>query len=210
MLSNTFVIIRFCCHAFYTWDNAIFGVISRSLISRLDGLLRCIVWCENPCVTMLVYGHQYPGQPAVVGQPEATAWNIQCHEMNQNQIPDNRMCTHSGYNSNYPTNQCYNNDPNPYSVAAPYYPPQEVYNLGDVQVGYLRQPVIPNLPCQQSQQWDYSSMCYNVDGQPCQYTNVVDLEDFMWVLFVYWRIMYGLTLVVDAVMKYTGLRLCCY
>ncbi|XP_047511271.1 uncharacterized protein LOC125053762 isoform X2 [Pieris napi] len=35
------------------------------------------------------------------------------------------------------------------------------------------------LPCRQSQEWDYDSMCYNVGGEPCQFTSVVDLEDFM-------------------------------
>lgn len=48
------------------------------------------------------------------------------------------------------------------------------------QIRPVQEQLVPNLPCnQRNQQWDYNSMCYNVDGQPCQYTNVVDLEDFM-------------------------------
>lgn len=38
---------------------------------------------------------------------------------------------------------------------------------------------IQALPCRQTQEWDYNSMCYNVGDGPCQFTNVVDLEDFM-------------------------------
>lgn len=51
--------------------------------------------------------------------------------------------------------------------------------IPDQQNVVYTQPVQTNLPCHQRPEWDYNTMCYNVDGQPCQYTNVVDLEDFM-------------------------------
>lgn len=57
------------------------------------------------------------------------------------------------------------------------YAPQQYHC--PVQLVPSRQPMIPNLPCQQTPQWNYNSMCYDIEGGPCQYTNVVDLEDFM-------------------------------
>ncbi|CAB3246213.1 unnamed protein product [Arctia plantaginis] len=47
-------------------------------------------------------------------------------------------------------------------------------------VNYVPQvSILPNIPCRQQQDWNYNSMCFNVDGEPCQYTEVIDLEDMM-------------------------------
>ncbi|XP_045528138.1 uncharacterized protein LOC123716434 isoform X2 [Pieris brassicae] len=51
-----------------------------------------------------------------------------------------------------------------------------------INVCYPQKPApqfIQALPCHQIQEWDYDSMCYNVGGEPCQFSSVVDLEDFM-------------------------------
>ncbi|KAL4708271.1 hypothetical protein ACJJTC_016320 [Scirpophaga incertulas] len=112
-----------------------------------------------PCAVMAEYrGGGWGSQCTVVGQ-----WNTQPHmgfsdyQSCQNSVPFYRnICNTAHY---YPV-----------SVSQQLHPPHE----------YLQpqQPVL-NLPCHQNQPWDYSTMCFNVDGQPCAYTDVVDLEDFM-------------------------------
>lgn len=117
----------------------------------------------------------------VVGAFEEAGWNIQCPMSNQWSKQSDNVCSVGVYNGNSVDRplQCYRNDPYvsymPKNVMPQYYHPQNVYHSPR----YIQQPLIPNLPCHQNQEWDYNSMCYNVDGQPCQYTNVVDLEDFM-------------------------------
>ncbi|KAI5632574.1 hypothetical protein NE865_14722 [Phthorimaea operculella] len=117
---------------------------------------------------MFVYGER-PGQCPVVGPFEDT-YGMQCPMESQWQsVPFE------------PQVQCYR-DFYPQYLQNPY--PQTQYYAPQVQpippvVQPQPQPMFANLPCHQQQPWDYNSMCYNVDGQPCQYTNVVDLEDFM-------------------------------
>ncbi|KOB79398.1 Uncharacterized protein OBRU01_00391 [Operophtera brumata] len=131
---------------------------------------------------MLVNGitEGFPQQCPVVGAFEETGWNTQCPMSNQWSKQLDNVCSVGVYNGNFVNRpvQCHRNDPYvsyvPENVVPQYYHPQNVYHQPRYQP-----PLIPNLPCHQNQDWDYSSMCYNVDGQPCQYTNVVDLEDFM-------------------------------
>lgn len=129
------------------------------------------------------FGEQYPQECPVVGAFEDVGWNLQCPMSGQwTRQPVDAQCSYGGYNPNLqsPSVQCYRNVPfMPYGHenVLPYYPAQEVYQQP---VRYVPQrPMIQNLPCHQQPAWDYNSMCFNVDGQACQYTNVVDLEDFM-------------------------------
>lgn len=133
---------------------------------------------------MLVNGisEGFAGQCPVVGQFEETGWNMQCPVTGQWSRQADNVCSFGVYNggySNRPT-QPYRNNPYvsyvPDTVMPHYYPQQPVYQQP---VYVAPQPLIPNLPCHQNSDWDYNSMCFNVDGQPCQYTSVVDLEDFM-------------------------------
>lgn len=122
---------------------------------------------------MLVNGEPLIQRCPVVGNFEETGWNMQCPMSNEwsRQSTVNNLCNYNQYNgySDIPV-ECYNR----------YY-----YVQGNVQQYCSRMtynaPIVTqaNLPCQQRPEWDYNSMCYNVDGQACQYTNVVDLEDFM-------------------------------
>lgn len=128
------------------------------------------------------FGEQIPQECPVVGAYEDGGWNSQCPMADQwSRQTVNNLCSFSDYSSNFgsPSVQCYRNVPiNPYGHEnVPYYPVQEVYQQP---VNFVPpRPLIHDLPCHQQQAWDYNSMCYNVDGQPCQYTTVVDLEDFM-------------------------------
>lgn len=112
---------------------------------------------------MFVYGEQAP-QAYAVDRFQENGW-VQCALNEQWPTSENTCFV-------YPQVQCnnYQNVPQP---RPQYYPVQEH------RPDYVHHPIYPNLPCQQTPQWDYNSMCHNVDGQPCQYTTVVDLEDFM-------------------------------
>lgn len=119
---------------------------------------------------------------SVVGQFEEIGWNLQCPVSGQWSKKPENVCGFGVYNQNYvkyPT-QCYRNNPYAYvpDAVAPvvYNAPQNVYQNP---MRYVPQPMVPNLPCHEKQDWDYNNMCFNVNGQPCQYTNIVDLEDFM-------------------------------
>lgn len=118
---------------------------------------------------MLVNGDRIPYQCPVVGNYEDMQWMGQCPMASQWSKPET-MCSYV-YGYNEPYFKLPNQRINDY--ACDYV--QQYYG-GQVQAVYPPQTL--NLPCQ-GQQWDYSTMCYDVDGQPCQYTNVVDLEDFM-------------------------------
>lgn len=120
---------------------------------------------------------------------DRTGWNMQSPMSNMwgrgpsGVYVDNRL-----YPMRDPTVPCYNNGtfidtpgqlrPH-YFAQRPYPQPQSMYAPQMMQPAF-HTPIVNDLPChQQNQQmWDYN-MCYDVDGQPCQYTNVVDLEDFM-------------------------------
>ncbi|XP_045537896.1 hypoxia-inducible factor 1-alpha isoform X2 [Papilio machaon] len=119
---------------------------------------------------MLVNGDRVPYQCPVVGNYEETQWSGQCPMASQWSKPENMCIYEYGYNEPYSklTNQRFSGN---YvcNYAHQYYGSQ-------VQTVYVPQTL--NLPCQ-GQQWDYNTMCFDVEGQPCQYTNVVDLEDFM-------------------------------
>lgn len=153
------------------------GAISRSLITFPDGLLCCSLYVSETSVSMMFASGQPIVQCSVRGQQQHPAWNGQCSMAGSGQwnfqspdvcygVYDQSVCE--------PPVQCYKN----YGNDVPgYYPPQQYYQ--PVQMVPRRPPLIPDLPCHQNQQWNYNTMCYNVDGQPCQYTNVVDLEDFM-------------------------------
>lgn len=133
---------------------------------------------------MLVNGFAegFPQHCPVVGAFEETGWNMQCPMSHQWSKQMGNVCSFSVHNEivDRPV-QCHRSDPYssyvPENVIPQYYQPQIVYHPPR----YIQQPLIPSLPCHQNQnqEWDYNSMCYNVNGQPCQYTNVVDLEDFM-------------------------------
>lgn len=104
---------------------------------------------------------------------------MQCPMANQWSWQMDNMCSVGVYANQQ---QCFRSV-NPYSSYIPnnvipqYYAPQ---CPAQTPVRYVPpQPVIQDLPCRQSQAWDYNSMCFDIDGQPCQYTSVVDLEDFM-------------------------------
>lgn len=164
----------------FSGDKPIFGLISRSLISYVDGLFRrSLHVCRVYSITMLVNGYcdQYMQQCPVVGRFEEPTWNMQCPMSGQWPKLMNNVSSFGLYGMNFthPV-QCYTNDQ--YQPIcenmSQYYP-----NMYPTVVQTVQPPIMQNLPCQQSQNWDYNSMCYNVNGQPCQYTNVVDLEDFM-------------------------------
>lgn len=124
---------------------------------------------------MLVNGDRGSSQCPIAGQFEDRGLNMQCPMESYWTGPPNNVCD-GVYSSNYVDSsmQCYNYPVNVKSV--PQYYPQP----HQPPVRYIPpQPIIPNLPCHQVQQWDYNSMCFDVDGQPCQYTGIVDLEDFM-------------------------------
>ncbi|XP_013139203.1 PREDICTED: endothelial PAS domain-containing protein 1-like isoform X2 [Papilio polytes] len=116
---------------------------------------------------MLVNGDRISYQCPVVGNYEDMQWMGQCPMASQWSKPET-MCSYV-YGYNEPYFKLPNQRINDYAC-------DYVYYGGQVQAVYPPQTL--NLPCQ-GQQWDYSTMCYDVDGQPCQYTNVVDLEDFM-------------------------------
>ncbi|CAG9789062.1 unnamed protein product [Diatraea saccharalis] len=120
---------------------------------------------------MLVNGERPLNQCPVSSQFGDTSWGSQCPVVGQWNVQPPDVCF-SGYNQNYvgTTVPCYRNvyEHVSYYHQVPYQTP----------VQYARQTVIPNLPCHQ-EQWNYNNMCYDVDGQPCQYAGVIDLEDFM-------------------------------
>nr|XP_026489699.1 hypoxia-inducible factor 1-alpha-like isoform X1 [Vanessa tameamea] len=122
---------------------------------------------------MLVNGENIIQRCPVIGSFEETGWNVQCPMSNQwSRQPVDNQCNYDIYNSFSDLSvQCYDRNYYRDSVPQQYYPQRVVYT----------QPPSfqADLPCRQRQEWDYNSTCYNVDGQPCQYTNVVDLEDFM-------------------------------
>lgn len=123
---------------------------------------------------MLVNGESLIQRCPVVGNIEETGWNMQCPMANQwpGQLSINNYSNYNQYSDcNEIPVQCYNrNYYVPENIPQQYYPP----------VVYTTPPPIQvNLPCHQKPDWDYNSMCFNVNGQPCQYTDVVDLEDFM-------------------------------
>lgn len=126
----------------------------------------------------------------VVGRYEETGWSAQCPMANQwsrsrglheyGVFTDNKL-----YPMSQPAIQCYSNGTffdTPGQLRSQYFmqrPHQQVYAPQMAQAVYQR-PMVPDLPCNQSAQpWDYNTMCFDVNGQPCQYTDVVDLEDFM-------------------------------
>ncbi|XP_034834052.1 uncharacterized protein [Maniola hyperantus] len=133
----------------------------------------------------------------VVGNLEETGWNLQCPMTSQwSRQPVNNLCNYDVYNGYSDLSvQCYNRtsyiqdipQQQYYEQNVAYTQPVHQYrtNVACHQIPEQRvyaQPVPDfqtDLPCRQRPDWDYNSMCYNVDGQACQYTNVVDLEDFM-------------------------------
>lgn len=143
-------------------DKNIFAGISRSRITRPDGLLHCDDFEEYS--SMFTYGEQVP-QACAVDRFQDNGW-MQC-PVNEQWPTSKNTCFV------YPPVHCYNypNVPQPR--------PQYYHPVQKRRADYVQHPIYPNLPCQQTRQWDYDSMCYNVDGQPCQFTSVVDLEDFM-------------------------------
>ncbi|XP_045502869.1 uncharacterized protein LOC123699868 isoform X2 [Colias croceus] len=135
---------------------------------------------------MFVNGDPLPQCP-VVGPFEEIGWQTQCPVSSQwSKPPVKNVCGYNVYSANVNgafSTQCYNN--NVFVCDNPgfdqFYSEQPITNG---QIFYPRvaphpQLMQPNLPCQQRQEWNYNSMCYNVNGTPCQFTNVVDLEDFM-------------------------------
>ncbi|XP_063367285.1 hypoxia-inducible factor 1-alpha-like [Cydia amplana] len=121
-------------------------------------------------------GNNVPLQCPVVGRMEDIGWSLQCPMTGQwsRQPVNNVALSAPSVYREIPPVECYPG--NYYAPKAQYFPPQVVYPRP---IPQFQAPVMPNLPCNQAQEWDYGSMCYNVNGQPCQYTNVVDLEDFM-------------------------------
>ncbi|CAH2045759.1 unnamed protein product, partial [Iphiclides podalirius] len=120
---------------------------------------------------MLVDGSGLPQQCPVVGGYEET-WSGQCPMSSQwAKQSQFHVSDYGAYRDAYmgPSMQCYNSAY--YACNTP-----QLYCGAVQRAEYAPAPL--NLPCN-GQQWDYNSMCYDVDGQPCQYTNVVDLEDFM-------------------------------
>ncbi|XP_013170729.1 PREDICTED: hypoxia-inducible factor 1-alpha-like isoform X2 [Papilio xuthus] len=115
-------------------------------------------------------GDRIPYQCPVVGNYEETQWSGQCPMESQWSKPENICSYQYGYNVPYSklSNQSFSGN-----YVCNY---TNQYYGGQVQTVYAPQTL--NIPCQ-GQQWDYNTMCFDVDGQPCQYTNVVDLEDFM-------------------------------
>ncbi|XP_049877924.1 hypoxia-inducible factor 1-alpha isoform X2 [Pectinophora gossypiella] len=126
---------------------------------------------------MFVYGER-PQQCPVVGPYEDSAGWVPCPMANQWHVPMNTVNA-PGVTFD-PSVQCYRSYYEP-QHPEPQYPqyPQQYRPYIPIQPQQQPQPIFPNLPCHQTPQWNYNSMCFNVDGQPCQYTNVVDLEDFM-------------------------------
>jgi hypothetical protein len=121
---------------------------------------------------MLVSGEHPFSQCPVMGQFEDTGWSSQCPMFGQWNGQPNDMC-YSAFNHNYVTSvPCYRN------VYDETYRSPWIHS--PMKYPQTQSLMIPNLPCSLPQQeWDYNSMCYDVNGQACQYTNVVDLEDFM-------------------------------
>ncbi|XP_053614002.1 hypoxia-inducible factor 1-alpha-like isoform X2 [Plodia interpunctella] len=117
---------------------------------------------------MLVNGDHGSFQP--INQYEESRWNS--YPRLEPQWPVQNVCNQS---RDYvePPAQCYN-----YVNQVPQFYPQG-YQPPVFRYVQPPQPIIPNLPCHQVQQWNYNTMCFDVDGQPCQYTGMVDLEDFM-------------------------------
>ncbi|CAK1552316.1 unnamed protein product [Leptosia nina] len=124
---------------------------------------------------MLVAGEPLPHYP-VPGAYDEVAW-AQQGPMQCQWTPISNACDFNACNviGDFST-QCYNNYVREPRVQ--YYCPP-IPNVPCVQQCYPNKQFLQALPCRQTQQWDYNSMCYNVDGEPCQFTNVVDLEDFM-------------------------------
>ena len=125
---------------------------------------------------MLVNGESLTQRCPVVGNFEESGWSVQCPMANQwsGQLSNNNISNYNQYSGNNEiTVQCYNRN---------YYVPDNIpQQFCQYQpVVYTTPPIVQaSLPCHQKPEWDYTSMCYNVNGQPCQYTDVVDLEDFM-------------------------------
>lgn len=165
--------INFCYYVCYSsQDKQISPAISCSPIMQPDGLFYNFLYLKNKVFIMLVNGEPLYERCPVVGSFEETGWNMQCPVSNQwSRPPVNNLCNYDVYNGYSDlavqcyTRNCYvqDNPPQYYQQRVAYQPPS----------------FQSELPCRQSQEWDYTSMCYNVDGRPCQYTNVVDLEDFM-------------------------------
>ncbi|CAG4984758.1 unnamed protein product [Colias eurytheme] len=135
---------------------------------------------------MFVNGDPLPQCP-VVGPFEEIGWQTQCPVSGQwSKPPVKNVCGYNVYSANVNgafSTQCYNN--NVFVCDNPGF--DQFYSEPPLTNGQHYYPRVaphpqlmqPNLPCQQRQEWDYNSMCYNVNGTPCQFTNVVDLEDFM-------------------------------
>ncbi|CAF4799228.1 unnamed protein product [Pieris macdunnoughi] len=125
---------------------------------------------------MLVNGDPLP-------QDSVPGWSGECS--NFQWTPVQNICDYNACNviGDY-SNQRYQAD---YYVRDPgiqYFCPtvNNVQPSVPINVCYPQKPApqfMQALPCRQSQEWDYDSMCYNVGGEPCQFTSVVDLEDFM-------------------------------
>lgn len=128
-------------------------------------------------------GDQYGQGCPVAGDFEDRGWYVQCPMYEQwSRQPVSEQCSYSAFNPNFvsPSVQCFRNVPPVYLHNPNQYCPVPIQEVYPRQVSYVPPaPLIPNLPCRQQQSWDYDSMCYNVDGQPCQYTAVIDLEDMM-------------------------------
>ncbi|XP_039757469.1 uncharacterized protein LOC120631873 isoform X2 [Pararge aegeria] len=148
---------------------------------------------------MFVNGEPIIQRCPVVGNFEETGWNLQCPMVSQcSRQPVNNLCNYDVYNGYSDISvQCYNRTnyvqdnvltQQYYQQNVAYTQPVQHYqtNLSCHQIqgkqNVYTRPVTEfqtTLPCHQRPEWDYNSMCYNVDGQACQYTDVVDLEDFM-------------------------------
>ncbi|XP_068619326.1 hypoxia-inducible factor 1-alpha-like isoform X2 [Battus philenor] len=121
---------------------------------------------------MWVNGAGLPVQCPVVGSYEDTRWSAQCPMAFQRlKQPSDDICNYGVYCDPYTKMSNHNSN---YFVSAN--TPRSYDSLVQQSAEYAM-PLI-NVPCQ-GLQWDYNSMCYDIGGQPCQYTNVVDLEDFM-------------------------------
>lgn len=166
-------------------DKSIFTTISSSVFSYLDGLLYRSPFSEcKVTLKMLVNGQgdAYFQNCPVSRGCEDQGWNMQCPMYDQwsKQSVTNQSC-YGNIDQNFasPSMQCYKNVPLvPYSTVQYY--PVPVPKVYPQVVNYVPQvSLLPNVPCRQQQDWNYDSMCFNVDGEPCQYTEVIDLEDMM-------------------------------
>lgn len=101
-------------------------------------------------------------------------------------LPVNASCDYYNVANSERESQCYEDgqyyaDQEQPPLQKDFYNPRPYVLPNQVTPGFARSyPIVRDLPCHQGvQPWDYNSMCFNVDGQPCQYTDAVDLEDFM-------------------------------